>query len=550
MNSRKKGFSLVTVLFLIVGISITLGSVAFNFVTEGKLQRSDTNNNNSLSAAEIGLETGKMWLKDKLINSVIPTETKNINAEQGAPQYCLKGFNVSNIDVIDSKNEKLENIINKNTNFYKNTSFEYFTENITDQYTSKEVITNNNIFYFNAGGYTIGLNKFEGTNASNLPSIEISGRLLTGFKTNHIDKKAGIVIDDKNIYIKRYNNEKIIIFDKITGRFADKNLYPKTNISSDIYSGYDLPNIYSLKGVGGNSFFIDNDYVYYFAGEDLNNKRYIGVVNKFSGLMVPDVFKSFNINEKMFTGFEVPNLSGNDSIFIDNDYLYVLRGGSSFISIFDKYSGATADGNFPTINDNGATVSGFFLPVLEGSNSFFIDNNYLYFFIDANYDVKNGRYVGIVNKKTGNNVDFVGEKSFVKYIWHKQENFTFNISAFKLINSNHKSIFINGKYIFTGGNNSLIHIYDKLSGNPAGEPFSTVAYNNYDLSGYREQQFDQNRSNFFVDGLDEGSHFEYFKIRSCGYNKESSITRLEIIIRINMTDKSVGIKQLSWKQIF
>ena len=93
---NKQGFSLVTVLFLIVGISITLGSVAFNFVTEGKLQRSDTNNNNSLSAAEIGLETAKMWLTDKLTNSVIPTETKNIKADQGEPQYCLKGFKLIN----------------------------------------------------------------------------------------------------------------------------------------------------------------------------------------------------------------------------------------------------------------------------------------------------------------------------------------------------------------------------------------------------------------------------------------------------------------------
>ena len=30
---------------------------------EGKLQRRDTNNNNSLSVAGIGLETAKMWLK-------------------------------------------------------------------------------------------------------------------------------------------------------------------------------------------------------------------------------------------------------------------------------------------------------------------------------------------------------------------------------------------------------------------------------------------------------------------------------------------------------
>ena len=40
---QKSGFSLVTVLFLIVGISVTLGGVAFNFVTEAKLQKSNDN---------------------------------------------------------------------------------------------------------------------------------------------------------------------------------------------------------------------------------------------------------------------------------------------------------------------------------------------------------------------------------------------------------------------------------------------------------------------------------------------------------------------------
>ena len=123
---QKSGFSLVTVLFLIVGISVTLGSVAFNFVTEGKLQSSNTNNNNSLSAAEIGLETAKMWLTDKLNNSTIPTETKNINADQGAPQYCLKGFKIKDINTIDNKNQKLSNLVNSNYNFYSNISFEYF----------------------------------------------------------------------------------------------------------------------------------------------------------------------------------------------------------------------------------------------------------------------------------------------------------------------------------------------------------------------------------------------------------------------------------------
>ncbi len=62
---KKPGFSLVTVLFLIVGISITLGGVAFNFVTESQLQKSNDDSNYSLYAAEVGVESAKMWLKIK-----------------------------------------------------------------------------------------------------------------------------------------------------------------------------------------------------------------------------------------------------------------------------------------------------------------------------------------------------------------------------------------------------------------------------------------------------------------------------------------------------
>ena len=75
---QKSGFSLVTVLFLIVGISITLGGVAFNFVTEGKLQKSNDDSNHSLYAAEVGVESAKMWLQDKLKNSNIPTDIKKL----------------------------------------------------------------------------------------------------------------------------------------------------------------------------------------------------------------------------------------------------------------------------------------------------------------------------------------------------------------------------------------------------------------------------------------------------------------------------------------
>ena len=64
MNSRKKGFSLVTVLLLIVGISITLGGVAFNFITEGKLLKKNIDQNYSFYAAAIGLESANTWIKN------------------------------------------------------------------------------------------------------------------------------------------------------------------------------------------------------------------------------------------------------------------------------------------------------------------------------------------------------------------------------------------------------------------------------------------------------------------------------------------------------
>ena len=75
MNSRKKGFSLVTVLFLTLGISITLGGVAFNFVTEGKLLKKNIDQNNSFYSAEIGLENAKAWIKNNTDNNTLPTDT-------------------------------------------------------------------------------------------------------------------------------------------------------------------------------------------------------------------------------------------------------------------------------------------------------------------------------------------------------------------------------------------------------------------------------------------------------------------------------------------
>ena len=73
-----------------------------------------------------------MWVTDKLTNSVIPTETKNINADQGAPQYCLKGFKVNDIDTIDYKNQKLSNIKNLILIFILIKISEYFIENINN----------------------------------------------------------------------------------------------------------------------------------------------------------------------------------------------------------------------------------------------------------------------------------------------------------------------------------------------------------------------------------------------------------------------------------
>ena len=92
MNSRKKGFSLVTVLFLIVGISITLGGVAFNFVTEGKLLKKNIYQNNIFYSAEICLENAKAWIKNNTDNNTLPTSTTKIDSSQGAPEYCLKGY--------------------------------------------------------------------------------------------------------------------------------------------------------------------------------------------------------------------------------------------------------------------------------------------------------------------------------------------------------------------------------------------------------------------------------------------------------------------------
>ena len=73
-----------------------------------------------------------MWLQDKLKNSNIPTDIKKIDSNLGAPQYCLKGFNVNEISSIHTDNKTLKDVISSNEPKHNSISYNYYITNISD----------------------------------------------------------------------------------------------------------------------------------------------------------------------------------------------------------------------------------------------------------------------------------------------------------------------------------------------------------------------------------------------------------------------------------
>ncbi len=550
LTLRKKGFSLVTVLFLIVGISVTLGGVAFNFVTEGKLLKKNIDQNNSFYSAEIGLENAKAWIKNNFDNNTLPSSIIKIDTSQGAPQYCLKGYRIDELDVIKTEKKDISSIIN--TNKLINYSYEYFIENITDQYSYTD---SKSLLYYHTHGSdeVIVLNKFNGKNAGpSFPEINIksdgTNYLVTGWKGNFspMYNIKNIAIDGDKIFILLQGSEPsrvVLVLNRIT--FKNINEIPKIQINGNNYSGYLIP---SIERIGSPvTLFIDGEYLYYNAGKPFSNKNYlIGVVNKLTGELVQSFeTKYWYVNygggrRVQISGIQVPHMQWDGQITINNDKLYMKKSDLNFVGVLNKFEGITnLPSNCPQ-NFYNDCAKGFYIYSNQNEIKHTIDNGaFIYDAVDVN-----GRYILIGIGNNSYRVRYIHKRYRTSYAnvrgIHLQEAVTVNVNNF-----------IDNEYIFANNDKKNILVYNKKTGMKAGAPFSSIEIGGSELSGYFVPKFHTYHSNIQLTGGTDANDDEvqqYFRIKVCGYDKKLNLVRLESIVAYHNVNKKVN--QISWKELF
>lgn len=565
MNERTKGFSLVTVLFLIVGISITLGGVAFNFVTEGKLLKKNIDQNNSFYSAEIGLENAKTWIKNNTDKNTIPTSTTKIDSSQGAPQYCLKGYGIEELDVVTTEKKDISRIIN--TNNFTNYSYEYFIENITNQYSYND---SSSLIYYTMYNQdvVIVLDKFTGKNAGpSFPTMDIMSDgekyEVTGWKgefyPDYIINNIAVEGDKIFILVMGYGVRKespapyMLVLDRVTFKNIDDASVPKVTISGKEYSGYLLPSAHDATQGVGKMLYIDGEYLYYLAGKVQDNRfdHLIGVVKKLTGELAPSPFLT-KTWRKSFYPYEQVDISYirlpferwmyNDAqISMNGNYIYIKKKRLNWVGTIDKIIGTeNLSSNCPQNFTNDCTP-GFYIKSPSDQLRHTIDEGK---FIYEAWDV-NGKYI-----LTG-----IGNKSYrIKYINKFYYTEYANVRGLHLDGASTVGInsFIDGDYIFANNDKKNILIYNKNSGLKAGDPFSSITVSGKELSGYFVPGFHTYHSEVFLYGdtssSNSNSSNEYYKINVCGYDKKLNLVRLESIVTYDNVNKKVN--QISWKELF
>ena len=517
--NKKPGFALVTVLFLLIGLSLAGAGLTFKLVYEARLVDSWQQREVANTTSETGIESAKRWLESELDKGTVLSGGSVIKANDGSPNYCLKGFKDNEITSLKTETSLLSTEL-ADENF-KNYSYEYYIENVTE----------------------------------NLGTI-----------FNKSSNQAEV--KNSNIYIYGGNDHIMYVYDQKTGEYVDT--YSDYNggkgfisVSSGGSSSYFTS--------GENIFVHDNAYgkVWVFNKDGTNNTNYNNIGN----------FVSNNYSISVGYGFETERDETQEhaSIFVDNKFLYVLDTKKQYIFIYDKKNGEPASEYNKVMEGN---QRGFIAVSSPASSSINVDEKNIYLHDNA-YGV-----MWVFNKDGTYNTNYNKIGNFVSNNHSISFGYGFNIE--KDEGSEKASFQINGNYIYLYDNQKrIMFVYDKNTGLPA-ESFSDIAggkgfaaVTNYGsgsfsiagdklflhdnaqgvmwvldkktgeyIKSFKTKTSTINPSNFTLDisSNDNVSKNQYFRIRSCGFGLNKSVSRVESIYSYASDTKN--LKQISWKELF
>ena len=119
-----------------------------------------------------------------------------------------------------------------------------------------------------------------------------------------------------------------------------------------------------------------------------------------------------------------------------------------------------------------------------------------------------------------------------------------NSAGWQFSTDNESQFFVDGNYLYLlNTQRGQLRVYNKMTGLPSTEHPRV----NDGSSGW---QFSTDiRSHFFIESaIDNNESYSYYSIYVCGYGANNSIKRIESILSVETTNKT--IKQISWREVF
>jgi len=544
--NKKPGFALVTVLVLLIGLSLAGAGLTFKLVYEARLVDSWQQREAANSTSETGIESAKRWLESELDKETNLSENSTvINADNESTNYCLKGFKVDEITSLKTETSLLSTELNDEN--FKNYSYKYFIEkyepkNINDKCDSnndcKQNDSNTSNIYFYGGDDHIMYVYDQKTGEYVDSYSDYNGG--KGFVAVSSGGSSTYFSSGENMFIHDNAYGKVWVFNKKDGTY-NTNYNKMGNFVSNHHSvsiGYgfeterDVTQEYS-------SFFVDEKYLYI-----LDTKNHIiFVYDKDTGVPANDYNKVLGGNER---GFPAVSSPASSSIYVDEKNIFVHDNAYGIMWVFNKKDGTyntnyNKMGNFIPNNHSITEGYGFSIEKDEGSEkaSFVVDGQYIYF-----YDNQKS-IMFVYNKNTGLPAEGEG---FIDIYGGK---------GFPAVTSDGAGSFsISGDQLFLHDNSvGIMWVLNKKDGtyNTNYNKMGNFVSNNHSISsgnGFKTKQSTISRSNFTVENIinNHTLQIQYFRIRSCGFGLNNSVSRIESIYSYSSDTKSLS--QISWKELF
>ena len=211
--------------------------------------------------------------------------------------------------------------------------------------------------------------------------------------------------------------------------------------------------------------------------------------------------------------------------------MYLFNPNRGQIRVFYKLTGQPSN-EHPSITFQGDKGAGFVKSTDANHRSnIFIDDTHLYLL-----NARRGQ-IRVYDKLTG-----------IPSSKHPSKNFQGDLESGYIVSTyDQTDLFIDNVYLYIlNYQQNQVKVYNKYTGQPS-SVHPSIKFGGESGAGYIKSM-DNRHSQFYVETGDTNTNYNYYNIFICGYGISNSIKRIQSIISVEKTTKT--IKNISWREVF